>query len=80
MATPAQIKKRDKYADKPKQVINNNIRLNLGEHNHIDYETFNSKEYNKALARATEKDPFTRGGTTFWMESNREPITLLIEK
>ena len=55
MATPAQIKKRHKYADKPKQVINNNICLNLGEHNHIDYETFNSAEYNKALARAKRK-------------------------
>ena len=70
MATPTQIKKRDKYADKPKQVINNNIRLNPGEHNHIDYETFNSKEYSKALARAIEKDSFTRGGTTFWIGSN----------
>ena len=80
MATPAQIKKRDKYADKPKQVINNNIRLNLGEHNHIDYETFNSQEYNKAFARATEIDPFTRAGNAFWMESNQEPLTIFIKK
>ena len=80
MATPNQIKKRHKYADKNPQIKKSGIHLNLGEHNHIYYETFNSKEYNKALARATEKDLFTRASTSFWMESNREPIILLIEK
>ncbi len=80
MATPAQMKKRDKYSDKPKQVINNHFRLNLGESNHVDLKDFDTEAYNKALVRATEKDPLTRAGTAFWMESNREPLTIFIKK
>ena len=80
MPTSAQSKKRDKYADKPKQVIKNNFRLNLGENNQIDSKDFDSEDYNRALARAIAKDPLTRASSTFWMESNREPITIFIEK
>jgi len=36
MATPNQIKKRHKYADKNPQIKKGDIRLNLGENNHID--------------------------------------------
>ena len=70
MATPAQIKKRDKYADKPKQVINNNIRFNLGEYNHIDSKDFDPEDYNRALSSAIAKDPLTRASSNFWMEGN----------
>ena len=80
MATPGQIKMRDKYADKPKQIKSGKIRLTLGENNQVDLENLDSEDYNKALARATAKDPYTRASTTFWMESNREPITIFIEK
>ena len=80
MATPNQIKKRHKYADKNPQIKKGDIRLNLGENNHIDPKDFDSEEYNRALLRATAKDPYTRASTTFWMESNREPITIFIEK
>ena len=80
MVTTNQIKKRHKYADKNPQIKKSGIRLNLGENNHIDPKDFDSEEYNRALLRATAKDPYTRASTTFWMESNREPITILIEK
>ena len=80
MATPNQIKKRHKYADKNPQIKKGDIRLNLGENNHIDPKDFDSEDYNRALLRATAKDPYTRASTTFWMESNREPITIFIEK
>ena len=80
MATSNQIKKRHKYADKNPQIKKSAIRLNLGENNHIDPKDFDSEEYNRALLRATAKDPYTRASTTFWMESNREPITIFIEK
>ena len=80
MATPNQIKKRHKYADKNPQIKKGDIRLNLGENNHIDPKDFDSEEYNRALLRATAKDPYTRASTTFWMESNRKPITIFIEK
>ena len=79
MATPNQVKRNNKYANKT-QVKKDKIRLNLGENNHIDPKDFDSEEYNRALLRATAKDPYTRASTTFWMESNRKPITLFIEK
>ena len=69
---------RDKYADKPKQIKSGKVRLNLFENNHVDLESFDSEDCNKALARATGKDPFTRASSAFWMESNREPITIFI--
>ena len=78
MATLEQIKRKNKYANK--RIKSDDICLNLGENNHIDPKDFDSEDYNRALARAIAKDPFTRASTTFWMESNREPITLLIEK
>ena len=80
MATPNQIKKRDKYAHKNSQVKKGNVRLNVGEANHIDLETFNSEAYSKALARAIAKDEFTRGSSTFWMKSDRKPITISFEQ
>ena len=80
MATPNQIKKRHKYADKNPQIKKGDIRLNLGEYNHIDPKDFDSEEYNRALLRATAKNPYTRAYTTFWMESIREPILIFIEK
>ena len=80
MTIPAQKKMRDKYADKPKQIKSGKIRLTLGENNQVDFENLDSEDYNKALARAIAKDPYTRASSTFWMESKREPITLLIEK
>ena len=79
MAIPAQVKRNNKYANKS-QFKKGNIHLNLGENNQIDSKDFDSEEYNKALARAIAKDPLTRASTTFWMESNRKPITLFIEK
>ena len=78
MATPNQVKRNNKYANKT-QVKKDKIRLNLGENNHIDPKDFDSEDYNRALARAIAKDPLTRASTTFWMESNRKPITLFIE-
>ncbi len=80
MATQNQIKKRHKYADKNPQIKKSVIRLNLGENNYIDLKDFDSEDYNRALASAIAIDPFTRASTTFWMESKREPITILIEK
>ena len=80
MATPNQIKKRHKYADKNHQIKKSGIRLNLGENNHIDPKDFDSEDYNRALARAISKDPLKRASSTFWMESNREAITIFIEK
>ena len=78
MATPEQVKRKNKYANK--RIKSGDIRLNLGENNHIDSKDFDSEDYNRALARAIAKDPFTRASSSFWMESNRKPITLLIEK
>ena len=79
MASPEQVRRNNKYANKS-QVKKGDIRLNLGENNHIDPKDFDSEEYNRALLRATAKDPYTRASSTFWMESNREPITIFIEK
>ena len=80
MTIPAQKKMRDKYADKPKQIKSGKIRLTLGENNQVDFQNVDSEDYNRALLRATAKDPYTRASSTFWMESNREPITIFIEK
>ena len=80
MATSNQIKKRHKYADKNPQIKKSIIRLKLVENNHIHPKDFDSEDYNRALARAIAIDPYTRASTTFWMESNRELITFLIEK
>ena len=80
MATPNQIKKRHKYADKNPQIKKSGIRLNLGENNHIDPKDFDSEDYNRAFARAIAIDPFTSASTAFWMKSNRKPITIFFEK
>ncbi len=80
MATPAQIKKRDKYADKPKQVINNNIRLNLGEFNEVSLENLNSKNYSRTLLRAQAKNEFTRSSGAFWFDNKEEALTTLLKK
>ena len=79
MATPNQIKKRHKYADKNPQIKKGDIRLNLGENNHIDPKDFDSEDYNRALARSIAKAPFTRASYSFWIEINRKLITIFIE-
>ena len=78
MATPAQVKRKNKYTNK--RIKAGDIRLNLGENNHIDPKDFDSEDYNRALARAIAIDQFTRANTAFWIESKREPITIFIEK
>ena len=78
MAIPEQVRRKNKCANK--RIKSGDIRLNLGENNHIDPKDFDSEDYNRALARAIAKDPLTRASSTFWMESNREPITVFIEK
>ena len=83
MATPAQIKKRDKYADKPKQVINNNIRLDLGEFNQVSLEVLNSDDYVRTFNRALAKDSdneFTRAGGAYWFKNKEEALTTLLKK
>ena len=40
MATPVQMKMRDKYADILKQIKSGKVRLNLGENNHVDFGSF----------------------------------------
>ena len=80
MATPNQVKKRHRYAAKSSQVKKGNVRLNVGEANQIDLETFNSEDYFKALERAIAKDEFTRASSSFWIKSDCEPITISFEK
>ena len=78
MATPEQVRKKNKYANK--RIKSGDIRLNLGENNHIDSKDFDSEDYNRAFARAIAIDPFTSASTAFWMKSNRKPITIFFEK
>ena len=65
MGTPAIMKKRDKYSDKPEQVINNNFCRNLGENNHVNLEVFGTETQNKALMIVKEKDPLTKAALFF---------------
>ena len=80
MATPAQIKKRDKYADKPKQAITNNIRLNLGEFNEVSLENLNSKNYSRTLLRAQAKNELIRSGGAYWFGNKEQALTTLLKK
>ena len=49
MASPEQVKRKNKYANK--LIKTGNLRLNLDENNHIDLENSDSDYYNNASAR-----------------------------
>ena len=80
MTIPAQIKKRDKYADKPKQIKSGKIRLNLGEFNEVSLENLDSKNYSRTLIRAQAKNELTRSGGAYWFKNKEEALTTLLKK
>lgn len=79
MVRPAQVKRNNKYAKKSK-LKKGDIRLNLGENNHIYPKDFDSGEYKKALARSKAKDPFKRAYITFFMVRDSPEADIYVAK
>ncbi len=70
MATANQIRRRNKYFDRPRQIKRGIARLSLGEQNLVDSSwTPEKRAATFALApQAMERDDFTRVSGAFWVD------------